>query len=180
MTPEMFFFIVVALITLTAAILVMISRDVFHAALWLILALFGVAAMYVILNLGFFAMAQVIIYIGAISILFIFAIMLVNQQSPGRRFNEDWLMALILAGVLFGGLIWLLSRWSGFGVNTPATATAELIKTDPVRQLGVALVSPQGYLIPFEVASLLLIAAMIGAIYVAWGRTLRKKKEDEK
>jgi NADH-quinone oxidoreductase subunit J len=180
MTPEMILFILVALITLTAAILVMTSRNILHAALWLILALFGVAAMYVILNLGFFAMAQVIIYVGAISILFIFAIMLVSQQNSVRRFNEDWLMALILAGVLFGGLVWLLSRWSGFGVTAPATATAELIKTDPVRQLGAALVSPQGYLIPFEVASLLLIAAMIGAIYVAWGKTLRKKKEDEK
>ncbi len=180
MTPEMILFVLIAGATLVAAVLVMTSRNILHAALWLILTLFGVAAVYVILNLGFFAMAQVIIYIGAISILFIFAIMLVNQQNPGKRFNEDWLMALILAGILFGGLVWLLSRWSGFSVTSPATSAADLLKIDPIRQLGAALVSPNGYLIPFEVASLLLIAAMIGAIYVAWGKTVRKIKEEEK
>lgn len=177
MTPEMILFVLVALITLVAAILVVTSRNIIHAALWLILALLGVAAVYVILNLGFFAMAQVIIYVGAISILFIFAIMLVSQQNSGRIFNEDWLMALILACILFGGLIWLLSRWSGFGVTSPSMAAGEMLKIDPVRQLGIALVSPDGFLIPFEVASLLLIAAMIGSIYVAWGKTFRKKKE---
>jgi len=176
MTLEMIVFAIVALITLAAAVMVVTTKNIFYAALWLILPLFGVAVIYVLLNMGFLAMVQVIIYVGAIAILFIFAIMLVNPAfvNGEKRFNEDWLMALILAGVLFVAFLWLLSRWAGF-LTVPATSAAELANADPVRALGVALVSPDKYLIPFELASVLLIAAMIGAIYVAWGKTWKKK-----
>lgn len=175
MTIEMIVFIFVALATLGAAVMVVTSRNVFYAALWLILNLFGVAVVYVLLNMGFFGMVQVIIYVGAIAVLFIFAIMLVNPNFVGkdRLFNEDWLMALILAGVLFGGLIWMFTRWNGF-MTVPATSASALAKADPVRALGLALVSPEAYLIPFELASVLLVAAMIGAIYVAWGKSWKK------
>jgi NADH-quinone oxidoreductase subunit J len=176
MTPEMIIFILVALVTLATAILVVTTRNILHAALWLIATLVGVACLYVLLNVPFFAMAQVIIYVGAIAILFIFAIMLVRINTPSgvKVFNEDWLMGLILAGVFLGGMIWMLSRWTGFD-TIPATAISEIEKINPVKLLGIVLVSPNGYLIPFEVASVLLIAALIGAIYIAWGKTLRNK-----
>ncbi len=176
MTPEMVIFLLIGLVTLGAAVMVVTTRNIFHAVLWLILALFGVAGIYVLLNVGFFAVAQVIIYVGAIAILFIFAIMLVSpaKQEKDKIFNEDWLMALILACILFAGLVWMASLWSGFGV-VPATSLAELQKSDPIRQIGSALVDPDGYLLPFEVVSVLLIAAMIGAIYIAWGKSWKRK-----
>jgi NADH-quinone oxidoreductase subunit J len=83
-------------------------------------------------------------------------------------------MGLVLAAIFFGGLIWMLTRWVGFD-TTPAVAANQVDKINPVQQLGLALVSPQGYLIPFEVASVLLIAALIGAIYIAWGKSWKKE-----
>ncbi|MEI7988625.1 MAG: NADH-quinone oxidoreductase subunit J [Chloroflexota bacterium] len=176
MTPEMIIFILIALVTLGTAILVVTTRNILHAALWLIATLVGVACFYVLLNAPFFAMAQVIIYVGAIAILFIFAIMLVRVITPSgvKVFNEDWLMGLILACVFFGGMIWMLTRWTGFD-TIPSVAVSQVDKINPVKLLGIALVSPNGYLIPFEVASVLLVAAMIGAIYIAWGKSLRNK-----
>lgn len=79
MDAMQFVFLAVAAVTLAAAFMVVSSRSLIHSALWLVLALFGVGVVYVLLNAGFFAVAQVLIYIGAIAILFIFAVMLTRK-----------------------------------------------------------------------------------------------------
>ena len=180
MTPEMIVFAIVGFITLASAVMVISTRNIFHAVLWLILTFFGVAVLYVLLNVGFFAVVQVIIYIGAIAILFIFAIMFTKQDMIRfeRVFNEDWLMALILSAVFFGGMIWMLFHWQAVG-TVPAISAIQLEKSEPIRLLGIALVDAEGYLIPFEVASVMLVTALIGAVYVAWGRTWINKKEEK-
>jgi NADH-quinone oxidoreductase subunit J len=161
-------FIIIAAATLGTAILVVVSRNLIHSALWLIGTLFGVAVLFVILNAGFLAVVQVTIYIGAITILMIFAIMLTSRitKPVGAQLNSNWIWGLLIALLMFGSITWILSGWT------------ELFKTPPVmrenlntiQELGVALVSPQAYLIAFEIASVLLLAALIGAIYVAWDR----------
>ncbi|MCJ7529784.1 MAG: NADH-quinone oxidoreductase subunit J [Anaerolineales bacterium] len=173
MTPDMILFLVIALVTLAAGFMVVTTPNIVHAALWLILNLFAVAVLYVMLNAGFFAMVQVVVYIGAIAILFIFAIMLTRQamRDSGPRFNTDWPMAAILGVALLAALVWILSRWHSFMTLPPTLAS----DTDILRQLGQALVSPNAFFIPFEIASVLLVAAMIGAIYVAWGKSGGKK-----
>jgi len=161
-------FVIVAAITLGAAVMVVSVRNLVHAALWLILALFGVAITFALLNAPFFTVVQVVIYIGAISILMIFAIMLTRRtmQETGRSVNPGWWLAAFLSLVLFAGLLWMFSTWEGF-----STALPELpVGVDQVQELGVALVSPNAYVLPFEVASVLLLAALIGAIVVAWER----------
>jgi NADH-quinone oxidoreductase subunit J len=168
MTPVQIIFIVTAALTLGAALLVVTTRNLVHSALWLVVSLFGVAVMYVLLEAGFLAVVQVVIYIGAIAILMIFAIMLTrkiaNEIKP--RFNANWGWALLMGLVMFAGLAFILVDWPG--INTPL---AELPRSaDPLRELGVALVSPDAYVLPFEVASILLLAAMIGAIVIAWER----------
>ena len=169
MTPLQIIFILVAAVTLSAAVMVVSTRNIVHAALWLILNLFGIAVFFVILSAGFLAVAQVIIYIGAISILMIFAIMLTRQitQDVGPQVNKGWWLALLISVMLFGGLAWLLSGWQKYNSAMPEFGP----KTDTLQQLGQALVSPQAYIIPFEVASVLLVAALIGAIMVAWERS---------
>jgi NADH-quinone oxidoreductase subunit J len=171
MTPIQFIFIVLAAITLGAAFMVVTSRNLVHAAIWLIVTLFGVACFFVLLNAGFLAVAQVIIYIGAISILLIFAIMLTRRvaQDSGPQINANWVLAALVAILLFGGLVWMNSLWGGFRTPLPVLAPGQ----DSLRMLGLALVSPAAYAIPFEIASVLLLAAMIGAIIVAWDRRLR-------
>lgn len=168
MTPLLIVFIVVAAVTLGAALMVVTTRNLVHAALWLVLTLFGVAVMFVLLNAGFLAVAQVVIYIGAIAILMIFAIMLTRNVAAesNPQINDNWIWAAGLSIALFASLAWLLSGWGGFSMALPELSP----RADPLRELGAALVSPDLYVIPFEVASVLLLAALIGAIMVAWER----------
>ncbi len=168
MTPYLLVFTVTAIVTLGAALMVVTARSLIHSALWLILALLGVGVMFVLLNAGFFAVVQVVIYIGAIAILMIFAIMLTRRviKDTGPRFNQSWWLAILLALVLLTGLVWMIQTWSGSRTTMGPLPLVE----DPVQALGTALVSPNGYVLPFELASLLLLAALIGAIFVAWER----------
>lgn len=168
MTPMQIIFILTAAATLSAAVLVVTTRNIIHAALWLIVSLFGVAVFYVLLNAGFFAVVQVVIYIGAIAILFIFAVMLTRRlmSDSGPQSNTNWWLAAVISVLLFGGLIWMLSSWRGVTGEPPVLKS----NLDTLGLLGRALVSPDGFVLPFELASVLLVAALIGAIYVAWER----------
>ncbi len=159
-----FIFLAVAAVTLVAGFLVVSTRSLIHSALWLVLTLFGVGVMYVLLNAGFFAVAQVLIYIGAIAILFIFAVMLTRKvmQDTGPQQNSNWWYAALVAAGMFGILFFMLSRWSGFNTALPELAN----EAQSISDLGLALVST--YVLPFELASVLLVAAMIGAIYVSY------------
>jgi NADH-quinone oxidoreductase subunit J len=168
MTPGQLIFILVAAVTFIAAISVVTSRNLIHSALWLILTLFGVAIFYVLLDAGFFALIQVVVYIGAISILFIFAAMLTRRvmQDAGPQTNANWWLGAIIALLLFAGLILVLVNWQGFSAVPPNLANS----FERISQLGLALVSPNQYVLPFELASILLVAGMIGAIFVAGER----------
>ena len=158
-------FLIFAAIILGSAFMVVTTKKMIHAAFWLIATLFGVAALYALLNAGFMAMVQIVVYVGAIAILFIFAVMLTRKdlRDSAKPLNKNWASAALLSALVFGGLFVLLSNWTGFWKMAPALP-AEL---DTITQLGTALVSPNAYLLPFEVASVLLLAALIGAVYVA-------------
>ncbi len=116
MTAMQIIFLVVAAVILGSAVLVVTSRNLIHCALWLIVTLFGVAVLYALLNAGFLAVVQVVIYIGAIAILFIFAVMLTRadllQHTP--QLNPAWWLNAILALLSFGGLVWVFQGWTGF------------------------------------------------------------------
>jgi len=161
-------FLIIAAVTLVAALMVVSARSLVHSALWLVLTLFGVGVLYVLLEAGFFAVAQVVIDIGAIAILFIFAVMLTRKimQDTGARVNANWWLAGVIAIVMFGGVVFMLSQWPGFSTTAPVLADEE----NQLAELGKALVSPTGYLLPFELASVLLVAAMVGAIYASWSK----------
>lgn len=168
MTLEQIVFILVAIFTLGAALMVVTTRNLVHAALWLVVALFGVAVFFVLLHAGFLAVAQVVIYIGAIAILMIFTIMLTRRVAKvsDTQLSSNWVWGLVVAVAVFAGLVWMLSGWKAIGGAAPAWNPL----VDPVQLLGAALVAPNGYVLPFELASILLLAAMIGAIIIAWER----------
>ena len=159
-------FLIFAAVVLGSAFMVVTTKKMIHAAFWLIATLFGIAALYALLNAGFIAMVQVVVYIGAIAILFIFAVMLTRKElrDSNKPLNANWSWAALFSVLSFGGLYLLLSQWTGFS----STGAPELASgMDTIGQLGEALVSPDKYLLPFEVASVLLLAALIGAVYVA-------------
>lgn len=168
MTAEQIIFLIVGTVTLLSGFMVVTSRNLVHAALWLVAALFGVAIIYTLLNAGFIAVVQVVVYIGAIAILFIFAVMLTRRdmRDTGPQLNKNWWAGALLAVLTFAGLVFLLRGWSGFS----KTAAAIPSGFDAVGELGNQLISPSAYVLPFEVASVLLLAAMVGAVYVAFTR----------
>ena len=164
MTTMQVLFLIFAAIILGSAFKVVTAKKMIHAAFWLIAALFGIAALYAMLNAGFLAMVQIVVYVGAIAILFIFAVMLTRKEllDKGPALNNNKAIAILLSLLSFGGLYLLLTNWSGFMKTPPA-----LPETDMIVELGTALVTPNAYLLPFEIASVLLLAALIGAVYVA-------------
>lgn len=161
MTLPQILFILFGLMVLGAAVAVVTVRNLFHAALWLMLVFFGLAGIYVLLEAPFFAAAQLFIYLGAIGILIIFAIMLTRgvMRQPMPRANEQWWLAALLAVVLLGVLVLLVYQ------NVRVTVAAP-VPENTIHILGLALVDPEGFALPFEVASVLLVMALIGAVTI--------------
>jgi len=155
------------------------ARNLIHAALFLVLALFGVALLFAMLNAGFLAVVQSVIYIGAIAILFIFAVMLTRRemQDTGPPLNKNWGVSALVSLLTFAGLAFLLANWSGF-TNTQGPVDLPL-GFDGVSELGTALISPNAFVLPFEVASVLLVAALVGAVYIAYNPRIESNPDSE-
>jgi NADH-quinone oxidoreductase subunit J len=161
-------FILSAALIIASAVMVVTTRNLIHAALWLISTLFGVAILFALLDASFLAVVQVVVYIGAIAIMFIFAVMLTRKElrDQGPQVNSAWPIAALFSALTLGGLFVLFTKWSGFNAplgQIPAGA-------DTLSQLGIALTSPDAFVLPFEVASVLLLAALIGSVYVAMNK----------
>jgi NADH-quinone oxidoreductase subunit J len=154
-------FLALAVVGGLAGLLVVTSRNVVHAALWLVVALASVAGVFLLLAAPFVAFVQVIIYVGAIVVLILFGLML-TRAPVGRRVLDNSLRArigaLVIGGSVFAMLTWfMVDAWSGERItNRAATSTAAL---------GTAIF--RNYVLPFEAVSILLLAALIGAIVLA-------------
>jgi NADH-quinone oxidoreductase subunit J len=157
--PNIAFGIIAAVIVFSA-LRVVTTKNIVHSALWLILVLAGVAAQYFLLGAEFIGTAQILIYLGAIVVLFLFGIMLTRAPLGGdAELDNDqrWLagaVAVLLLGVLAYGLI------DGF-------EDQKLPEDTVLRTSEVADSVFSTYLVPFEVVSVLLLAALVGAIVVA-------------
>ncbi len=159
-------FILFSIIALGGGLLVVTQRNLVRAAGSLVLSLFGVAGLYVLLEAGFLAAVQILIYIGAIAILIIFAVMLTRRLTGGDEsgFNSQWAFALGAAIVVLGLLAFVISRAGPLELRTESVPAPP---GDSTKALGLALVDPQQFMVPFEIASVLLLGAMIGAIVIA-------------
>src|SRR5512139_729589 len=115
MTAAQIVFLIVAFFTLGSAVMVVGTHNLVHAALWLVSTLFGVAVIFALLNASFLAVVQVVVYIGAIAILFIFAVMLTRRdiRDQGPQFNSGSWFSALLAALTFGGLVSMLWGWDG-------------------------------------------------------------------
>lgn len=166
---ERIVFISLSVFTLGAGWIVVTNRNLFHAALAMMSAFLGVAGFYVLLEAGFLAASQLLVYIGAISILVIFAIMLTRRlmQTDESPFNSQPMLSGATAVAVFAIIAMVISRVSSiWPTDRPETDAAVLRGT--VASLGRLFVDPAGLVIPFEIASVLLLAALIGAIVIAW------------
>jgi NADH-quinone oxidoreductase subunit J len=167
LNAETLAFFVFSILALGGALAVVTNRNLIHGALYLIISLFGGAGLFVLLSAPFLAAVQVLVYIGAIAILIIFAVMLTRSMTQMREvFNRQWWASALVGILLFSLLIIgvIVPVWGDNGTNS-SQPVSELVAT--TEDLGVALVDGNQYVLPFEVASLLLTAAMIGAIVIA-------------
>ena len=177
MSSSQILFLILTVITLGSALVVVTDRNLFHAALAMMLSFAGVAGFYAMLNSGFMAAAQLLVYIGAISILVIFAIMMTRRlmSADENPFNSQAAGAAVGALGLFGLLAFVLIRSTestpGFTpLLNPDYVPAQQIDpllTQSVTRMGQLLVDKDAYVLPFELTSVLLLAALVGAIVIA-------------
>ncbi len=171
----MIIFLVLSAFTLVAGVMVVTVRNIIHAALWLIASFFSVASLYLLMEAEFIAIVQVLIYVGAISILVLFAIMLTRHVTGEgvRQLYKRWWVALIVAGALFALLIVpTVVNYQWNVVQPPAAGAAPSISS--AVEIGKAFMSE--YLLPFEIVSVLLLVALIGAIVIAYEERSSRRK----
>ncbi len=172
MTGMQVVFLINAAVTILSGVMMVTAKRLIHAALWLILTLFGVAVVFGLLEASFFAIVQVVVYIGAIAILVIFAIMLTREAVDDSFINNHrWILTAIIGLIALAGLLLAIFTWpQADSFTTPLTDAQR-----DIGEMGLALLDPEGYLIPFEVSSILLLAALVGAVHVG----ISRKEEDK-
>jgi NADH:ubiquinone oxidoreductase subunit 6 (subunit J) len=156
-------FLVLVPLTIIPAVMVVLHRNVIHAAVYLGLSFFGVAGLYLALNAPFLAGAQVLIYVGAITVLILFALMMTAQRIMREPRDGVWyrVFAGVLSLVLFLVLGMYVARQPVWATHeAPPAVDAGYLDTLAQSLLGV-------YLLPFEIASVLLLVALVGAIVLA-------------
>jgi len=154
------FFIGFALLTLTCGILVIVNRNPVNSAMFLVLTIASLAGLFVLLNAFFLAAVQVLVYAGAVMVLFLFVIMLLDLKEEQRRTIRKF--SLALGGLAVGTVAFLLVRSIWFsGVGRAAQPQLE----GGTRPLGTALF--QDFLLPFEIVSVILLVAMVGVVLLS-------------
>jgi NADH-quinone oxidoreductase subunit J len=162
MTITQILFWLLSVMALFSALMVVTSKNPVYSVLWLILVFFAISGHYILLNAQFLAIVNIIVYAGAIMVLFLFVIMLINVGRDMEPRKNKWLK---LAGAISGGTL-LLVLVAALKNTEMKQQVAQVNEGNIglVENLGKALFNE--YVVPFEVASILFLSAMIGAIVI--------------
>ncbi len=154
-------------LALVSAMMVVVSKNPIHSILWLILVFFAISGHYILLNAQFLAIVNLIVYAGAIMVLFLFVVMLMNLNKETEQQKNVWMK---LTGVIAGGCF-LVSTcnviFNAQSVSRELAGKTALMKEGSIGligTLGKALFS--NYVIPFEISSVLFLSAMVGAVVI--------------
>ncbi len=170
MTFSTFVFYAFSVILLFAALRVVTTRNPVQAALWLVLCFFTMAGIWLLLKAEFLAIALVLVYVGAVMVLFLFVVMMLDVNFDGMRTN---FRGYIPVGLTVGGLVLLEMTLVIFGARVGGVASAPPIPGSNTSALGRLLYVD--YVYPFEIAAVVLLVAIIAAIAL----THRKRKESK-
>ena len=152
-------FWIMAVVMVGAALAVLRLRNVFHAALALVLCFIAVAGIYITLSADFLAAVQILVYVGAISVLIILGIMMTREVQKGNPANKMRLPAAIVTVVLLGILVYVVT-------STPWSISTQDPLTPTTMPLATKLFSENGFILPVEIGAVLLLAAILGAIVI--------------
>jgi len=165
------FFGIIALSMVGAAISVVTTKNVIHAALSLMIVLAGAAGIFILLGSEFIAVTQILVYLGAISVLFVFGVML-TRAPIGKESNLDndmRVISLLIALLVIGVFGWIIFKAYGTDAQfvLEATGDPDQVQLTPqfTRDVGVDIFA--NFLIPFQMVGVLLLAALIGAVTIA-------------
>ena len=154
-------FIIIAVVTLFAAAAAMSLRNLVHCALSLVVALAGLAALYLALDAQFVGFAQILVYVGAVAILIVFAVLLTRSDATPNQtiLAPGWFTGIVVSAAVFATLGWAALNSTGLPREMPPAPAAT------VKDIGDLLMTQ--YVLPLEVIGLLLTAALIGAVIIA-------------
>ncbi|MCW3113385.1 MAG: NADH-quinone oxidoreductase subunit [Segetibacter sp.] len=161
-TTEILFWFLSAL-ALVGATMVLISKNPVHSILWLIIVFFAISGHYVLLNAQFLAIVNLIVYAGAIMVLFLFVVMLMNLNSDSEPQKNKWFK---IAGAISGGCLMLImiDVIRDAGEIQHAKALVKEGNIGLIKNLGMVLFKE--YVVPFEISSVLFLSAMVGAVVI--------------
>ncbi|BAV08960.1 NADH dehydrogenase subunit J [Filimonas lacunae] len=158
-----FLFWFLSAIALTGAIMVLASKNPVHSVLWLIVVFFAISGHYVLLNAQFLAIVNLIVYAGAIMVLFLFVIMLMNLSVVIETRKNLWMK---FAGIVSGGILFLI-------MISVVRSSADMVnRTAQLKEGNIGLIQTLGkvlfteYVVPFEISSVLFLSAMVGAVVI--------------
>jgi NADH-quinone oxidoreductase subunit J len=163
MTATEILFWFLSVLALFSALMVLVSKNPVHSVLWLIVVFFAISGHYILLNAQFLAIVNLIVYAGAIMVLFLFVIMLMNLNAKGEAQHNLWIK---LAGVVAGGLVLFVLFEAVINAGEISKSQALMNEGDIglIENLGKILFTK--YVVPFEISSVLFLSAMVGAVVI--------------
>lgn len=174
-TAILFWFL--SALALVSATMVLISKNPVHSILWLIIVFFAISGHYILLNAQFIAIVNLIVYAGAIMVLFLFVVMLMNlnSESEPQKNNRQRLTGVIAGGCL---MLIMVAVVRGSPEIQQAPAMAKQGNIGLIKTLGKVLFTD--YVVPFEITSVLFLSAMVGAVVIGKKETPNSIKEELK
>jgi len=160
------FFYFFAVLVLGGAVFTVTRRNAVHSAISLIVSLIGVAGLYLLQQAEFLFAVQIVLYVGGIMVLFLFVIMLVNldQAAKQRQFNRQWIIALLCVVVVGAEIVYFMRKGAS-AFQLPKAPVVAAVTEGNTEQIATVLFSQ--YLLPFEIASVLLLVAVVGSVVMA-------------
>ena len=158
---EQILFFTVALITIISAVYFVFAKNPLYSILSLIVTFFSIAGLYILLNAQFLGIVQIIVYAGAIMVLFLYILMMLNlnEADESKKPSYGKFIAIFSAGLLFIGM---LGAYKGMAMNSAAVNVNQSVGL--TKELGRLLFNE--YVLPFEMASVLILAGIVGAVLI--------------
>jgi NADH-quinone oxidoreductase subunit J len=161
-----YLFYFLSFVAIMSALMVVFSKNPVYSVLYLIITFFSIAGHYFLLNAQFLGMVHIIVYAGAIMVLFLYVIMMLNLNNAEVEPNKP-LLSKVAAAIAGGSLMLVLVAATRGAATTSAGAAADSMGVGTVESLGQRLFAVDGFLLPFEVSSVLFLAAMVGAVFLS-------------
>ena len=155
-------FIILSVIAVVSAIMMITNKNPVHSVLWLIVVFFSISGHYIMMNAQFLAIVNIIVYAGAIMVLFLFVVMLMNLNADTEPVKN---YRLQLIGVISGGSLLLVLLSAIMKINEKQPVQLKVGDAGLIKELGMVLF--KNYVLPFEISSVLFLSAMIGAVVIS-------------